>query len=58
MIEFNVLGADYIELFKNRISLVNKDLLSLAVTSQTPFPALTVSKSEGEGLFIIGLIYA
>ena len=33
-----------------RISLVNKDLLSLAVTSQPPSPALTVSKSEGECL--------
>ena len=41
-----------------RISLVNKDFLSLAVTSQPPSPALTVSKSEGECLFIIDLIYA
>ena len=41
-----------------RISLVNKDLLSLAVMSQPPSPALTVSKSEGESLFIIGSIYA
>ena len=40
-----------------KISLVNKDLLPLAVTSQPPSPALTVSKSEGESLFIIGFIY-
>ena len=37
-----------------RISLVNKDILSLAVTSQPPSPVLTVSKSEGESLFIMG----
>ena len=37
-----------------RISFVNKDILSLAVTSQTPSPVLTVSKSEGESLFIMG----
>ena len=36
------------------ISLVNKDFSSLAVTSQPPSPALTVSKSERERLFIIG----
>ena len=41
-----------------KILLVNKDLLSVAVTSQPPSPALTVSKSEGESLFMIGLIYA
>ena len=41
-----------------RISSVNKDLFSLAVTSQPPSPALTVSKSEGESLFMIGFIYA
>ena len=41
-----------------RISLVNKDFLSLAVTSQPPSTALTVSKSEGESLFMIGFIYA
>ena len=41
-----------------RISLVNKDLLSMTVMSQPPSPALTVSKSEGESLFIIGFIYA
>ena len=41
-----------------RISLVNKDCLSLAVTSQPPSPALTVSKNEGESLFIIRFIYA
>ena len=40
-----------------RISLVNQDFSSLAVTSQPPSPALTVSKSEGESLFIIGFIY-
>ena len=33
-----------------RISLVNKDCLSLAVTSQPPSPAFIVSKSEGEML--------
>ena len=37
-----------------RISLVNKDCLSLAVTSQPPSPTFMVSKSEGESLFIIG----
>ena len=42
----------------DRTSLVNKDFVSLAVTSQPPSPALTVSKSEGESLFIIGFIYA
>ena len=47
---------NYIKIY--RISLVNKDCLSLAVTSQPPSPALTVSKSEGESLFIIGFIYA
>ena len=54
------LGADDIELFIKtyRISLVNTDFLSLAVMSQPRSPALTVSKSEGESLFIIGFIYA
>ena len=37
-----------------RISLVNKDCLSLAVKSQPPSPAFIVSKSEGKCLFIIG----
>ena len=41
-----------------RISLVNKDLFPLAVMSQPPSPALTVSKSDMESLFIIGCIYA
>ena len=41
-----------------RIALVNKDFLSLAVTSQPSAPALTVSKSEGDSHFIIGFIYA
>ena len=40
-----------------RISLVNKDLLSLAVTSQPPSSALTVSTSEGKNLFMIAFIY-
>ena len=55
MIELNVLGQIILIYSKtNRIALVNKDLLSLAVTSQPPSPALTVSKSKGERLFIIG----
>ena len=41
-----------------RISLVNKDLFPLAVTSQPPSQVFTVSKSERESLFIIGSIYA
>ena len=41
-----------------RISLINEDILSLAVTSQAPSPALSVSKSEGESSFMIGSIYA
>ena len=58
MIEFNVLGGQIIlnNLKTFIISLVSKDLLSLAVTSQPPSPALTVSKSEGESLVIIGFI--
>ena len=41
-----------------RISLIDQDLLSLAVTSQPPSPALTVGNRGGEGSFIIGSIYA
>ena len=41
-----------------RISLIDKDLCSLAVTSQLPSPALTVCNRGGEGYFIIGSIYA
>ena len=40
------------------ISLINQDLWFLAVTSQAPFPALSVNKSEGESSFMIGSIYA
>ena len=41
----------------DRTSLINEDLRPSAVTSQAPSPALTVSKSEGESLFMIGFIY-
>ena len=41
-----------------RIPLINQDFGSLAVTSQSPSPALTIPKSEGESLCIIGSIYA
>ena len=39
-----------------RISLIDWDFCSLAMTSKPPSPALTVGKSEGERLSIIGSI--
>ena len=36
-----------------RITLINQDFVSLAVMSQSPSPALTIPKSEGERLCII-----
>ena len=39
-----------------RMCMINSDLLSMAVTSQPPSPALTVGKTGGKSHFIIGSV--